>query len=176
MFILYQKFDEKLKVRFFNPYKFSNDDKNKFILLLGKGAHPYKYMDDWEKFNKKSLPEKEDFYNHLNMEDITDTDDAHAKRVCKDFEIKNLGEYHDLYFQGHTSLLADLFENFRNAYLKIYKRDPAKFLSAPGLTWQAALKKSKAKLDLLTDINMVLMVEKGIRGGIYHFIYQYSKA
>ena len=118
---IYQyKFDEKLKERFFNTYKFSNHDNNKFILLLQKGVYPYEYMDDWEKFNETSLPEKEDFYSHLNMEDITDADYAHAKRVCKDFEIKNLGEYHDLYVQSDTLLLADVFENFRNMFIKIY--------------------------------------------------------
>ena len=71
-------------------------------------------MDDWEKFNETSLPEKEDFYSHSNMEDITDTDYAHAKTVCKDFEIKYSGEYHDSYIQSHTLLLADVSENVRN--------------------------------------------------------------
>ena len=74
-------------------------------------CYPYEYMNDCKKFNKTSLPEKTDFYCHLNMEDITD---AHAKRVCKDFEMKNLGEYHDLYVQSNILLLADVFENFRN--------------------------------------------------------------
>ena len=165
-----RKFDEKLTERFFNTYKFSNHDSNKFILLLRKGAYPYEYMDDWEKFNETSLLEKEDFYSHLNMEDIADADYAHAKRVCKDFEIKNLGEYHDLYVQSNTLLLADVLESFRNMSLEIYELDPAKFLSAPGLAWQAALKKTKVKLDLLTDLDMLLMVEKGIRGGICHSI------
>ena len=77
------------------------------------------------------------------MEDITDADFVHAKRVCKDFEIKQLGEYHDLYVQSDTLLLADVFENFRNMCINIYGLDPAKFLSAPGLAWQAALKKLK---------------------------------
>ena len=90
-------------------------------------------MDDWEKLNGMSLPEKEDFYSHLNMEDITDADYAHAERVCKDFEIKNLGEYHDLHVRSNTLLLADIFENFRNMGLKVYGLDPGKFLSAPGL-------------------------------------------
>ena len=81
-------FDEKLKERFFSTHKFSNHNHNKFILLLQKGVYPYEYMDDWEKFNETSLSEKEDFFSHLNMEDITDGGYAHAKRVCKDFEIK----------------------------------------------------------------------------------------
>ena len=81
-----------------------------------------------------------------------------------------------MYVQSNTLLLADVFENFRNMCLEIYELDPAKFLSAPGLAWQAALKKTKVKLDLLTDIDMLLMVEKGIRGGICHSIYRYAKA
>ena len=133
-------------------------------------------MDDWEKFYETSLLEKEDFYSYLNIEDITDADYAHAKIVCKDFEIKNLGEYHDLYVQSNTLLLADVFENLRNICLEIYELDSAKSLSAPGLGWQAALKKTKTKLDLLKDINMLLTVEKSIRGGICHSIYQYAKA
>ena len=78
-----------------------------------------------------------------------------------------------MYVQGDTLLLADVFENFRNICIKIYKFDPVKFLSAPGLAWQAALKKTKVKLDLLTDINMLLMVEKGIRRRICHSIYRH---
>ena len=90
-------------------------------------------MDDREKFNETSLPEKEDSYIHLNIEAITDAGYAHAKRVCKDFGIKNLGEYHDLHVQNNTLLLADVFENFRSMYIKIYQLDSAKFLSVLGL-------------------------------------------
>ena len=82
------KYDEKLKEQFFKTYRFSNHDKNKFILILQKGVYSYEYMNDWEKFNKKSLPEKGDLGSHLIMEDITDADYTHAKRVSKDFEIK----------------------------------------------------------------------------------------
>ena len=110
------------------------------------------------------------------MEDITEADYAHTKRVCRDFEIKYLGEYHDLYIQSGTLLLADVFENFRNMCLKIYELDPAKFLSAPGIAWEAALKKTKIKLDLLTNIDMLLMVEKGIKGGLCHSIYRCATA
>ena len=110
------------------------------------------------------------------MEDITDADYVQAKRVCKKFEIKNLGEYHDLYFQRHTLLLADIFDSFRNMCLKIYELDPEKFLPAPGLAWQTALKRTKVKLHLLTDIDILLIVEKVIRGGICHSFYRYAKA
>ena len=75
------KIDEKLEERFFDTYKFCNHDNNKFILLSRKGVYSYEYMDDWEKFNEASLPEKEDFYSHLNMKDITDADYAHAKSL-----------------------------------------------------------------------------------------------
>ena len=81
-------FDEELKKKFKNIFKFSNNDINKFILLLRKGVYPYEYMDDWEKFNEKTLPKKEKLYNNLTIEDITEADDKHGKRVCKDFEIK----------------------------------------------------------------------------------------
>ena len=122
-----QKFDEKGKEHFLNTYTFSNQDNKKFILLLRKGAYPYEYMDHWEKFNERSLPEKEDFYSHIDMEDITDANYTHAKRVCK--------EYHDLYVQNDTLFLAGVLENFRNMRLEIYKLDPVKFFSAPGLAW-----------------------------------------
>ena len=110
------------------------------------------------------------------MEDNIDVDYAHAKRFCKDFEVKDLGEYHDLYVQSDTLLLADIFQKFRNMCIEIYELDSAKFLSSPGLAWQAALKKTKVKLDLLTNIDMLFMAEKGIRGRICHSIYRYVKA
>ena len=139
------KFNEKLKQRFFDTYKFSNHDNNKFIILLRKGVYSYEYRDDWEKSNETLLPEKEDFYGHLNMEHITDAEYAHPKRVCKDCEIKDLGEYHDLYIQSNTLLLDDVFEYFRNMCLEIYEPDPPNSFSAPGLAWQAAIKKTKVK-------------------------------
>ena len=101
------------------------------------------------------------------MEDFTDAHYAHAERVCKHFEIKNIGKYHNLHVQSNTLLLADVFEHFRNICIEIYKLDPGHFLSSPGLTWQTAFKKTKVKLDFLTDIKLLLMVEKGIREGIW---------
>ena len=89
--------------------------------------------------------------------------------------IKNLGDYHDLYVQSDT-LLADVFENFRNMCNKVYELDPAHFLTAPGLAWQACLEKSKVKLELLTGVDKLLMVEKGVRGEIRDAIYNYEKA
>ena len=160
------KFDEKLKKRLKNTFKFSNNDINKFILLR-KAVYPYEYMDDQENFNETALPEKEEFYSNLSIEDITNADYVHPKRVC---------EHHDLYLKSDGLLLANVFKNFRKICLKIYHLDPVKFLSVPGLAWQAALKKTEVKLELLTDIDMLLMVEKEIRGGVCHAIHQSEKA
>ena len=90
-------FNKDLIKGFANTYEFCNGDINKFNLLLRKDVYPYEYVNSWTRFNESSLPEKEDFYSHLNMEDITDTDYMHANKVWKYFEIKNLGEYHNLY-------------------------------------------------------------------------------
>ena len=144
--------------------------------MLRKGVYPYEYADTWEKFSEISLPSKEDFYSNLNMEDISDIDYRHANNVFKVFKLENLGDYHDLYVQSDTLLLVDVFNNFRNMCLKEYELDPAHFLSLYGLAWQACLKKTNVELELLTDYDMVLMVEEGIRGGICHSIHQYAKA
>ena len=100
-------------------------------------------MDSWERFNETSLPDEKVFHSKLNLEDITDEDYAYAQKVWQVLEIKNLGEYHDLYVQSDTLLLADVFENFTNKCIKIYELDPAHFLSAPGIAWQACLKRRK---------------------------------
>ena len=100
----------------------------------------------------------------------------HAQKVWKEFEIKNLGEYHDLYVQTDTLLLADVYEKFRDKCIEIYGLDPSYFLSAPGLAWQACLKKTNINLELLTYVNMLLMTESGIRGGMCQSIYRYANA
>ena len=144
--------------------------------MLRKGVYPYEYMDNWGRFNETSLPSKESFYSNLNKEDIDDIDNRHGNNVFNKFKLNNLGDYHDLYVQSDTLLLADVFENFRDMCLKEYELDPAHFLSLPGLAWQACLKKTNIELELLTDYDMLLMVEEGIRGGICHSIHQYAKA
>ena len=169
-------FNKELINRFSSTYKFCNGDINKFILLLRKGVYPYEYMDSWKTFDVPSLPKKEDFYSCLNMEDITDIDYRHGKRVFKELEMNNLGEYHDLYVQSDTLLLADIFENFINKCIETYELDPACFLSAAGLTWQACLKKAEVELELFTDSNMLLMIEEGIRGGITQSPHRYAEA
>ena len=173
----YQKeINKELIERFASTYKFCNNDLNKFVMLLRKGVYPYEYMDGWDKFNEISIPNKELFYSNLTMENITETDYIHANIVFETFKLNNLGDYHDLYVQSDTLLLADVFENFRKACIKTYELDPAHFTSLPGLAWQACLKKTGVELELLTDYDMLLMIEEGIRGGICHAVHRYAKA
>ena len=106
------------------------------------------------------------------MEGINDIDYRHANNVFKRFESENLGQYHDLYVQSDTLLLANVFENFRDMCIKEYDLDPPHFLSLPGLAFQACLKKTNIELELLTDYDMLLMVEEGIS----HSIHRYAKA
>ena len=136
-----KKFNKDLIKRFASTYEFCNKDLNKFILLLRKSVYPYEYMDSWERFNETSLPSKEDFYSNLNMENIDDIDYRHGNNVFKRFGLENLGQYHDLYVQSDTLLLADTFENFRDMCIKEYELDPG-----PGLAWQACLKKTNIEL------------------------------
>ena len=121
--------------------------------MLRKGVYPYEYMDNWERFSETSLPSKESFYSNLNMENIDDIDYRHGNNVFNKFKLNNLGDYHDLYVQSDTLLLADVFEIFRDMGLKEYELDPAHFLSLPGLAWQACLKKTNVELELLTDMS-----------------------
>ena len=117
-------------------------------------------MDSWKRFDETSLPDKKAFYSELYLKDITDKDYAHAQKVFEEFGLKNLGDYHGLYVQSDTLLLADVFENFRNKCIEIYELDPAHFLSAPGLARQASLQKIGVEFESLTNTDMLLMVEK----------------
>ena len=172
-----KEINKDLIKRFPSTYKFCNNDLNKFVMLLRKGVYPYQYMDDWDEFNETSTPSKESFYSNLTMENISETDYRHANNVFKTFKPNNLGDYHDLYVQSDTLLLADIFENFRKACIKTYELDPAYFISLPGLAWQVCLKKKTGvELELLNDYDMLLMIEEGIRGGICHAVHRYAKA
>ena len=171
-----KEINKELIKRFPSAYKFCNNDLNKFVMLLRKGVYPYEYMDGWDKFNETSIPSKESFYSDLTMENVSETDYRHANNVFKRFKLNNLGDYHDLYVQSDTLLLADVFENLRKTCIKTYEQDAAYFISLPVLAWQACLKKTGVKLELLTDYDMLLMIEEGIRGRIYHAVHRYSKA
>ena len=157
-------------------YGISNYDNEKFILLLRKGVYPYEYMDDWKRFNETELPLKEAFISNLNMTNISDKDYEHVKKVWNTFNIENLGEYCDLYVESDTFLLADVFETFSNTCINIYGLDPTYFVYIPGVAWTAMLKVTTGKLELLTDVDMLLMFEEGTRGEISQAIHKYAKA
>ena len=171
-----KKFNKVLLERFSSTYEFCGNDMDKFLILLRKGVYPYEYMDGWDRFSEKALPDKDSFYSNLTMEDISKTDYVHANNVFKKFCMNNLGDCHDLYVRSDTLLLADIFENFRQSCLENYELDPAHFVSLPGLAWQAFLKKTNVELELLKDYDMLLMIEEGIRGGICHAVNRYAHA
>ena len=150
----------------------------KIDLVSRKGVYPYEFMDDFEKFKKQSLPKKTSFFSRLKQEKISDEDFEHAQRVWKEFELKNMGDYHDLYLKTDVLLLADVLENFRKLCEKHYELDPAHFYTVPGLSWDAMRKITGIKLDLFEEgqIDMLLMIEKGIRGGISNVFKRYAKA
>ena len=148
----------------------------KIDLVSRKGVYPYEFMDDFEKFKKQSLPKKTSFFSRLKQEKVSDEDFEHAQKVWKEFELKNMGDFHDLYLKTDVLLLADVMENFRKLCEKHYELDPAHFFTVPGMAWDAMLKMTGIKLDLLEDVDMLLMIEKGIRGGISNAFKRYAKA
>ena len=130
-------------------------------------------MDSWERFDEISLPDKEAFYSKLNLEYITDKDYVHVQKVWEVFEIRNLVSIMTCMFKLiHYCLQMYL----KTLEIEIYGLDPAHFLSAPGLAWQASLKKTRVKLEILTDYDMLLLVEDGNRGGMCQVIHRYAKA
>ena len=126
----------------------------KLSLMKQKGVYPYDLMDLFDKFTKTELPGKEDFFSILNNEHITDEEYQHAQEVSNTFGFKSMGEYHDLYLKSDVLLLADVFENFRLTCLQYYESDPCHYFSSPGLSWDAMLKMTDIKLELMTDIGM----------------------
>ena len=151
-------------------------NKSQYKLLILKGIYPYEYRDDWNRFKETILPPKEAFYSKPNMSGVSDQDYEHAHGVWSEFGIKELGEYHDLYLKTDVILLANIFEAFRKVCLDNYGLDPAHFYTAPELACKACLKKTKIRLELLLDPDMLLMFEQGIRGGITQFVHRWAKA
>ena len=153
------------------PDKFSTlkqhfPDPNEMKLLLRKGVYCYSFMDQFAKFDHPSLPTRDKFFNILKGEEISEKDYEHAQQVWTTFKMKSMGDYHDLYLKSDVLLLESVFENFRTICLQHYGLDPAHFYTSPGLSWQAMLKKTQVKLELLTDIDQHLFIEEGIRGGV----------
>ena len=151
-------------------------DKDQPELLLRKGVYCYDYVTSSDKFEEKSLPDKIHFYNKLTESDVSDVDYEHAQLVWKTFDLKSFGAYHDLYLKTDVLLLADVFENFRDICLEYYKLDPAHYYSAPGFSWEAMLKMTGVRLQLLDDIDMVNMIEKGVRGGVSMISKKFAQA
>ena len=149
---------------------------DKLELMAQKGVYPYDYMDSFNRFEETQSPNKEDFYSILNDENISDKDYEHAKRVWKALGCKTMGDYHDYYLASDVLLLSDVFENFRKACLEYYKLDPCHYFTSPGLSWDAMLKMTDIKLELMTDIDMFQFIEKGLRGGISYIANRYGKA
>ena len=153
---------------------FENYNDRQLELLIRKEIYPYDYMDNWDRFEETSSPIIEKFYSNLNMSGVSDSDYEHACRVWQEFGIRNMGEYHDLYLRTDVILLANVFKSFRIVCLEKYELDLSHFYTAPGLAWKACLKKTKIKLELLLDPDMLLMFERGIRGGITQSVHRWS--
>ena len=145
-------------------------------LLKQKGFFPYDYMDDIEKLKDTKPPPQKAFYSKLTGKGINNYNHQHVLNVWKTWKMKTFKEYLELYNVTDVLLLADVFENFREICLKNYGLDPVYYYTAPGLAWDAMLKMTKINLELLSNIDMLLMVEKGIRGGISIISNRYGKA
>ena len=145
-------------------------------LMSQKGVYPYDFMDSFEMFSQTELPAKDQFYSILNDQHIADDEYDHANKVWNTFMMKTMGEYHDLYLVSDVLLLTDVFENFRKTCMQYYKLDPCHYFTSPGLSWDAMLKMTNIKLELMTDIDMFQFIEKGMRGGVSYIGNRYGKA
>ena len=157
-------------------YNTKREFKKNVDLITRKGVFPYDYVSNLSKLTETQLPPKEEFYSKLNDEDISEEDYYHAIRVWDTFNCKTIRDYHDLYLKSDVLLLADVFENFRKTCMKHYNLDPAHYYTSPGLAWDACLKETKQELQLLDDYDMLMMFERGIRGGISHISKRYAEA
>ena len=161
-----------------DAFKYTQQEfiKEQFNLMKQKGIYPYDHMDSFDRFNETKLPVQQDFYSILNNEHISDEQYKHAQNVWDTFNLKTMGDYHDLYLKSDILLLTDVFENFRKTCLQYYKLDPCHYFTSPGLSWDAMLKMTDIKLELITDIDMYQFIEKGLRGGVSYIANRYGKA
>ncbi|KYN50185.1 hypothetical protein ALC62_03468, partial [Cyphomyrmex costatus] len=156
--------------------EFSHLSEENFNLLTRKGVFPYEYIDCSEKLNESCLPPRDSFYSSLTDATVSESDYAHAVNVWQRFSNQTLGEYSDLCLKTDVLLLADVFENFCDSCIVSYGLDPAYYYTLPGFTWDAMLKHTGVKFELLTDIDMVMFVERGIRGGLSQCSNRYARA
>ena len=169
------KLSSNLKIdQFVNLKKYYSG--NQLNLFLRKGVYPYDYVDSMKKLDETNLPPKEAFFSKLTGEGITDEDYQNAHTVWKEFNIESMKDYHKLYNLSDVLLLADIFEKFRSICINHYGLDPAWYFSAPGVAWDATVKIAKIQLELLSDPDMLLMIESGIRGGIATISHLHAKA
>ena len=157
-------------------YNIKQDFKHNTELVTKKGVYPYDYVKDLSILLETQLPPKEAFYSKLNDENISDEQYGHAKKVWDTFNCKTIRDYHDLYLKTDVLLLADVFEKFRKTCMEHYQLDPAHFFTSPGLAWEACLRETGQELQLLTDYDMLLFFERGIRGGMTHISKRYAEA
>ena len=143
----------------------------KHSLMSQKGVYPYDYMDCFKKFDQTELPTKEQFYSVLNDQHLTNGECDHARKVWETFNIKTMGEYHDLYLKSDVLLLSDVFESFRKTCLQYYKLDPCHYCTSPGLSWDANI-----KLESMTNIDMFQFFERGMCGRVSYIANRYGKA
>ena len=152
------------------------DNDNDFKMMIQKGVYPYEYIDDFKKLLEKQLPSKKQFYSKFNFRDIHTRDYDRAIQVFNHFKCKSILDYHELYLKADVLLLSDVWNNFKTVCLTNYKLDPTYYYTAPGLSWDAFLKISKIELELITDYEMYLFVEEGIRGGLSQISKRFSQA
>ena len=185
----------KHEIRFLDSFKFLKDSLSELVkalpkedlketfqffgekseLVSQKGFYPYEFMDGFEKF-KKQLPKKTAFFSRFKQEGISEENYQHARKVWNEFSCRNMGDYHDLYLKSDVLLLADVMESFRKICEKNYELDPAHFFITPGLAWDAMLKMTDVELELLEDVDQVLMIENGIRGGNSNVFKRFASA
>ncbi|XP_050677400.1 uncharacterized protein LOC126974058 isoform X2 [Leptidea sinapis] len=160
----------------FQTLKYNFPNNNDFLRLRKKGIYPYEFMSSHDSLKLSALPSRDKFYNTLTDTHISDEDYEHAKDVWQHFHCQNMSDYSDLYLKTDVLLLTDVFENFRALCLQTYGLDPAHYYTAPGLSWDAMLKCTKIKLELLQDFEQIAFIRSGIRGGVSQCSNRYAKA
>uniref|UniRef100_A0ABD2WXG3 DNA-directed DNA polymerase n=1 Tax=Trichogramma kaykai TaxID=54128 RepID=A0ABD2WXG3_9HYME len=174
-----QKIAETLDSKPILERVFATEDgfnKTQIEKLTEKGVFPYEYIDCIEKLEEQELSPIGAFYSSLSNDTIEQKDYERAQTVWNLFQIKNIGEYSDLYLKTDVLLLSDIFENFRKSCMEYYGLDPSHYYTTPGFTWSAMLKHTGVKLELLSDIDMVLFIEKAIRGGLCQVSNRFARA